>query len=118
MIHLVYLLVLLLGYFLGFYVTLRMLKVELHLYKRSAILTAVIIGVQLISGLTVMAFGLDHLASILITLILSFFAIKHFLELKLWQTVLIPVLVTGTAHFIAAISLVTLLKLFGPIAVG
>lgn len=118
MIHLVYLLVLLLGYFLGFYVVLRMLKVEHQLVKRSALLTAVVIGVQLISGLTVMAFGLEQLASVLITFVLSFFAVKHFLELKLWQAVAIPVFVTGVAHFLAAMTLIAVLKTAGPVAIG
>jgi hypothetical protein len=107
----------LVGYFFSFNFILKKLKANEQRLKRSAYLSLLLLGIQLVSSTLCELVALDDLAALLLTIIIFLAVIRKFLVLTFWQTILIPIFVPIIGQLCFVIVLALSIKVFGPILV-
>ncbi len=106
------------GNFIGFRITLRLLKVTEKLNKRSLLLTFAFLTVKALSGLLIYYAGLVEPAGTVLSIVIFSFVLRKFLVLKLWQLIVIPIGVSLLSSFILAVSLLLYMSLFESVSLS
>lgn len=118
MFQLLFLVTFFIGNFIGFRITLRLLKVQESVNKRSLILTLSFLATQVLAAIVTRLTGLTEPATVVISMVLFAFVIRKFLVLRLWQVIVIPIGVSFMSSVVLAIGLMLTISLWGPIRVG
>ena len=108
----------LVGNFIGFRITLHLLKVTEDVNRRSMMLTGYFLVVQFVSGVFISLVGLNQFAGLVLAVVLFSFVLKRFLVLKTWQLIAIPVGVALLSSVVLGVSIGIVISLFGPIKMG
>jgi hypothetical protein len=90
--------------FLGFRIVLRFLNVSQDANKRSALLTGVFIGTQVVCSGILFLLGVPEI-SFIAAIIVFGLIVRRFLVLEIWQIILIPIFVSFFSAILTAISL-------------
>ncbi|WP_193330567.1 hypothetical protein [Pseudoalteromonas ulvae] len=101
-----------------FYIVLKWLKVDTHRVKRSFILASTLAAIELACNLIVFTFELDGTANTILSIGIFVFVIRKLLILKLWQAVVIPMVVTATGYLILAVFLMVFFQFFASSSTG
>ena len=106
------------GNFVGFRLTLWLLKVKENVNSRSLVLTGCFLLIQVLSLFLVNLVQGTNLAALVLSIVAFGFVLRRFLILKLWQLVLIPIGVSLVSSLVLGVTFGLIISLFGPIRVS